>query len=226
MSDDLNPSTPPPPPQHQTDEPQSAAAQPNVGYQPPRPAYPYGPQYAGPYGNPYGAGFYPPRKPRSAWFWPVIIFGSLLIIGLLLWAMVWAAMHSSDDGASPTFGSSRIAVIDVTGVIVDADKIDTQLRKLTQDWTLERQAAPDRNILRMTAYEILFSPETPVAAVINEAVELAKKYSTADSGRFVNGVLGALARCVPRGQGQLGDDECFEPIEMAMDDEPEGPAGL
>jgi len=133
MSDDLNPSTPPPPPQHQTDEPQSAAAQPNVGYQPPRPAYPYGPQYAGPYGNPYGAGFYPPRKPRSAWFWPVIIFGSLLIIGLLLWAMVWAAMHSSDDGASPTFGSSRIAVIDVTGVIVDADKIDTQLRKFGDD---------------------------------------------------------------------------------------------
>lgn len=77
--------------------------------------------------------------------------------------------------------------------------IDTRLRGLTQDWALERQAAVDRNILRMTSYEILYRLDTPVAAVINEAVELAKKYSTAESGRFVNGVLGALARSVPRG---------------------------
>jgi transcription antitermination protein NusB len=77
--------------------------------------------------------------------------------------------------------------------------LDLALRELTPDWTIDRQPAVDRNILRMTAYEILYRPETPVAAVINEAVELAKKYSTAESGRFVNGVLGALARTIPRG---------------------------
>ena len=130
MADDLNPPTPPPPYQQPTAEQPPFAPQSNVGYQPPRAAYPYAP----PYGTPYAAaGFYPPRKPRSAWFWPVIIFGTLLILGLLLWAMVWAAMHSSDDGASPAFGSCRIAVIVVTGVIVDADKIDTQLRKFGDD---------------------------------------------------------------------------------------------
>ena len=57
----------------------------------------------------------------------------------------------------------------------------------------------DRNILRLAAYELLYRPDAPVAAVVNEAVELAKKYSTAESGRFVNGVLGALAR-QPRGE--------------------------
>ena len=76
--------------------------------------------------------------------------------------------------------------------------IDARLAALSTDWALDRQAAVDRNILRLGAYELMFMPEAPVAAVVNEAVELAKKYSTAESGRFVNGVLGALAR-EPRG---------------------------
>jgi transcription antitermination protein NusB len=94
-------------------------------------------------------------------------------------------------------------------------EIDQVLHKLTPDWTVDRQPAVDRNILRMTAYEILYRPETPVAAVINEAVELAKKYSTAESGRFVNGVLGGLARTIPRGLEEVADsspaDDLSEP---------------
>ena len=134
MSDDLNRSTPPPPPQHPTAEQTPFAPPSNFGYQPPRSANPYPPQFASAYGNPYpGPGFYPPRRPRSAWFWPVILFGSLLVIGLLLWAAVWAAMNSSGDGSSTAFASSRIAVIDVTGVIVDAEKVDSQLRKFGDD---------------------------------------------------------------------------------------------
>jgi len=91
----------------------------------------------------------------------------------------------------------------VRGVTVNLDSIDCRLAELTTEWSAERQAAVDRNILRLTTFEILYRPETPVAAVINEAVELAKKYSTAESGRFVNGVLGALARTVPRGDDKL-----------------------
>ena len=90
----------------------------------------------------------------------------------------------------------------VRGTLANLDDIDSHVRALTEDWALERQAAVDRNILRMTSYEILYCPETPVAAVINEAVELAKKYSTNESGRFVNGVLGALARSTPRGKDE------------------------
>ena len=85
-------------------------------------------------------------------------------------------------------------------------EIDGTLKNLTPDWSPERQPAVDRNILRMTTYEILFREDTPVAAVINEAIELAKKYSTAESGRFVNGVLGGLARSVPRGLDSGGDE--------------------
>lgn len=87
----------------------------------------------------------------------------------------------------------------VRGALEHQIEIDGRITALTPDWTPDRQAAVDRNILRLAAYELLYRPDAPVAAVVNEAVELAKKYSTSDSGRFVNGVLGALAR-QPRGE--------------------------
>ena len=86
----------------------------------------------------------------------------------------------------------------VRGSLTHLAEIDRRITELTPDWTPDRQAAVDRNLLRLAAYELLYRPDAPVAAVVNEAVELAKKYSTAESGRFVNGVLGALAR-QPRG---------------------------
>ena len=86
----------------------------------------------------------------------------------------------------------------VRGALANLAAIDARLLLLATDWTPDRQAAVDRNILRLGAYELIYLPESPVAAVVNEAVELAKKYSTAESGRFVNGILGALAR-QPRG---------------------------
>ena len=87
----------------------------------------------------------------------------------------------------------------VRGTLDHQAELDARVAALATDWALDRQAAVDRNILRMASYELLFRPDAPVAAVVNEAVELAKKYSTAESGRFVNGVLGALAR-EPRGE--------------------------
>ena len=123
MSDDPNQATPPPPA-----EPRSPFAAP----QQTRPPYaPYN-QFAVPY--PYGPTSYPPRRPHSAWFWPAIILGSLLLLGLLFWGLIWAAMRTSDETTTTTFTTSdRIAVIELTGVIVDAEKIDTQLRKFGDD---------------------------------------------------------------------------------------------
>ncbi len=72
-------------------------------------------------------------------------------------------------------------------------ELDARLAPLVAEWPLERQSAPDRNILRLGAFELLHSRSTPPAVVINEAVELAKRYGTEESGRFVNGVLAALA---------------------------------
>ena len=95
----------------------------------------------------------------------------------------------------------------VRGTLAQMSEIDARITALTPDWTPDRQAAVDRSILRLAAWELLYRPDAPVAAVVNEAVELAKKYSTAESGRFVNGVLGALAR-QPRGgaESEMSDE--------------------
>ena len=63
-----------------------------------------------------------------------------------------------------------------------------------QGWTLERMPAIDRTVLRIAGFELLDRPDVPVAVVLDEAVELAKRFSTDDSGRFVNGVLASIAK--------------------------------
>ena len=73
------------------------------------------------------------------------------------------------------------------------DEIDELIMSYAQGWTLERMPNVDRALLRLAAWEILFNDEVPAAVAIDEAVELAKEYSTDDSGRFINGVLGRIA---------------------------------
>jgi transcription antitermination protein NusB len=85
----------------------------------------------------------------------------------------------------------------VQGVLANLSAIDTKLKELSIGWDLQRQPAVDRNILRMAMFEILYLDFIPPSVSINEAVELAKKYSTDESGRFINGVLGALVRQRP-----------------------------
>ncbi|MDO8585803.1 MAG: transcription antitermination factor NusB [Armatimonadota bacterium] len=82
----------------------------------------------------------------------------------------------------------------VRGTIERVKEIDRRLARLSPDWPLERQAAVDRNILRLAVYEIDNMDSVPNVVAINEAIELAKKFSTAESGRFINGVLGAYLR--------------------------------
>lgn len=72
--------------------------------------------------------------------------------------------------------------------------IDACIRKyLRNDWTLERLPTIDRIVLRLAVYELLERDDVPVAVVLSEAVELAKRYSTEESGRFVNGLLASAA---------------------------------
>lgn len=77
----------------------------------------------------------------------------------------------------------------VEGVREDQARIDEAIKKVAENWRLDRMAAIDRNILRLGAFEILHHPEVPAKVAINEALELAKRYSTAQSSRFVNGIL-------------------------------------
>jgi len=81
----------------------------------------------------------------------------------------------------------------VDGVAGDATDIDGWLRRYARDWALERMPAVDRALLRIAVFELLRRPDVPTGVVLAEAVELASRYSTEDSARFVNGVLAAIA---------------------------------
>ena len=86
----------------------------------------------------------------------------------------------------------------VKGIRGNIAVIDQRLATIIKDYDYNRIAAVDRNVLRVAAYELLEMPEIPPAVTINEAIEIAKRYSTAESGKFVNGVLGRLLKDTPK----------------------------
>lgn len=77
----------------------------------------------------------------------------------------------------------------IQGVSSNKDEIDKLIVLYTKNWDIDRMASIDRNILRIATYELKYLEDIPVNVSINEAVELAKKYSTAESSKFVNGLL-------------------------------------
>ena len=87
----------------------------------------------------------------------------------------------------------RFVIELVKGVGRDREHIDELIQECSIDWAIDRMPTIDRNVLRLALFELLERPDVPVAAIISEAVELAKRYSTEESGRFVNGVLASLA---------------------------------
>lgn len=84
----------------------------------------------------------------------------------------------------------------VRGVLPNLNEIDRLIEKHANNWSLERMANIDRNILRIAIFEIAFMANIPKSVSINEAVELAKKYSTENSFGFVNGVLGKIEKII------------------------------
>lgn len=82
----------------------------------------------------------------------------------------------------------------IKGTIENLNKIDSQISKYAENWQLSRMAVVDRNILRSACYELLFLKDIPPKVSINEAVELAKKYSGEDSSKFVNGILDKIRK--------------------------------
>ncbi len=81
----------------------------------------------------------------------------------------------------------------VRGVSDHAAALDALIAGRAEGWTLKRMPVLDLSVMRLAAFELVHRPDVPTAVVLNEAVELAKRYSTDDSGRFVNGVLAAIA---------------------------------
>jgi N utilization substance protein B len=80
------------------------------------------------------------------------------------------------------------------GVIDNLENINKLIEKYTQGWTLDRLPKVDLSILRIAFYEIIYREDIPVEVSINEAIEIAKKYSTPDAFKYINGVLGSFVR--------------------------------
>jgi len=93
----------------------------------------------------------------------------------------------------------------VRGVLDNTGRINDLIISHTHNWRLERIAAVDRNILRMAIYEFLYQPEVPQAVVINEAIEVAKRYSTEESSQFINGVLDGIRRILKEDGEEAGE---------------------
>jgi len=87
----------------------------------------------------------------------------------------------------------------LSGVERSRDEVDQRIEAAAERWSLDRMPLVDRNLLRLATFELLASADVPTAVILNEAIELAKLLSTEDSSRFVNGVLGRIAREVRGG---------------------------
>jgi N utilization substance protein B len=111
---------------------------------------------------------------------------------------LWNGLADDTDGS---FGGKAadeeevdFAATVAKGVATQRDEIDKLLERCATNWRVERMSLVDRNILRMGAFELLHLHDVPANVAINEAVELAKRFGTADSRAFVNGILDRVAR--------------------------------
>src|SRR5499427_6149234 len=91
------------------------------------------------------------------------------------------------------------AVIDfarqlVTGTVEHVEEIDVLIQRHAEHWRLDRMATVDRNLLRMATQEFLYDKETPKTVVINEAIEIARRFSTQESPQFINGILDSIKK--------------------------------
>jgi transcription antitermination protein NusB len=103
--------------------------------------------------------------------------------------------HARTDQRQPPVSEYTMQLVE--GYAKHADRIDDLLAQYAVGWTLDRMPAVDRNILRLGAYELLWEDATPDAVVLDEAVQLAKEFSTEESPAFINGLLGRLKDLKP-----------------------------
>jgi N utilization substance protein B len=107
-------------------------------------------------------------------------------------ALFWGHFEQKPDEEMKAFVEAV-----VRSVLAHQKEIDEKIRQYAEHWDFSRIAAVDRNILRLGIYEMLFCDDIPPVVSINEAVDIAKKFSTAESGKFVNGILDRIRKDIP-----------------------------
>ena len=108
-------------------------------------------------------------------------------------AQFWKGFEDEKDPGVVTFTEEL-----VEGTHEHREEIDAVIQRASRNWRLERMARVDRNLLRLATYELQFKPEVPAKVVINEAIEVAKRYGTAESPAFVNGLLDRISQELKR----------------------------
>jgi N utilization substance protein B len=111
---------------------------------------------------------------------------------MLLYEAESKGISAGEVLAAQISDTDELTTLLVEGVEQNQGRIDEAITAHAKGWTLARMPTIDRTVLRIAGFELLGRPDVPVPVVLNEAVELAKRFSTDDSGRFVNGVLAAL----------------------------------
>ena len=108
-------------------------------------------------------------------------------------AHYWRAFEDEKDPAIVSVAEDL-----VNGATTNQTEIDDIVQRASKNWRLDRMARVDRNLLRLATYELRFHPDVPAKVVINEAIEVAKRFGTAESPAFVNGLLDRISQEAPR----------------------------
>ncbi|MDD4995210.1 MAG: transcription antitermination factor NusB [Patescibacteria group bacterium] len=124
--------------------------------------------------------------------------------------------HNREEFA-PNFDDKGFIDELIEGVVKHVDEINTLITKYAPEWPLEQITTVDRNILRLGVFELKFSPNIPSKVAINEAIELAKSFGGESSGKFVNGVLGAIYRDMVA-RGELKEIDTAKPEEKKSEE--------
>jgi len=99
----------------------------------------------------------------------------------------------------------------VRGVLEEREGLDETIRTASENWRIERMTRVDRNVLRLGTWELKHRPDVPRAVILDEAIELAKRYGSEESGAFVNGVLNQVAENLGRTDTEAATDAAREP---------------
>src|SRR6267378_2913317 len=126
----------------------------------------------------------------------------------------WAELDDSETEEVAREFATRLAA----GTLANLDALDERIRSRAEHWRIPRMAIVDRNILRLAVYEFLYEP-TPRTVAINEALEIARRFSTYEATQFINGILDAIKRDLDEQQPQ--EHVQPEESEPSPDDEPE-----
>jgi len=129
----------------------------------------------------------------------------------------WAELDDSETEEAAREFATRLAA----GTLANLDALDERIRSRAEHWRIPRMAIVDRNILRLAVYEFLYEP-TPRTVAINEALEIARRFSTYEATQFINGILDAIKRDLDEQQPQedIGSEESESETESESEAEP------